>query len=202
MEFDIKTQLETYIDEEIVDADVAEFNKILSINEKVYTRSRDYIITNENYNSERKVLFCNFLDVLFQKKGREVRTSKYEQKPYVQTFFKDFLDFLNNNKLSQNELKVCLAIYSILDETNTWGNVLMTLSNGKLAKYTKIDQSNVSKAIKSLESKKVILKDNDGAIYLNYSIFFRGDQVAYDLYAKKFDALNNSNIQLQTTNAI
>ena len=33
-------------------------------------------------------------------------------------FFNDFLEFLNNNNLTQNELKICLAIFSILNDKN------------------------------------------------------------------------------------
>ncbi|MBK4736317.1 hypothetical protein [Noviherbaspirillum pedocola] len=188
---DIEKTIETFTDEETSESDVLEFNKILNIN-KGYIKSRDYIILNDLYTPEQKVKFMNFLEVIYQKKGLEVKTSKYDNKPYVQTFFNDFLDFLNSNNLTQNELKLCLAIYSILNESNTYGNVLLTFDNKTLSEKTKIDPSNISKVIKSLEEKKVLVRKGR-ALYLSYNLFFRGDKVKYDLYKKTYDGVSNAN---------
>lgn len=183
----IQDRMENFTDEEIAEYEVLEFNKIININ-KGYSKSRDYIILNENYSPDQKIKFINFLEVVFEKKAREVKTSKYDNKPYVQAFFNDFLEFLNNNNLTQNELKICLAIFSILNDSNTYGNVLLNFNNKSLAEKTKIDSSNISKVIKSLEIKNILIK-KDNSLFLNYNFFFRGDKIKYDLYKKNFDNL-------------
>ncbi|MGJ7914793.1 hypothetical protein ACI48D_04840 [Massilia sp. LXY-6] len=182
---DIEETIATFTDEEASESDVLEFNKILNIN-KGYVKSRDYIILHKIYTPEQKIKFMNFLEVVYQKKGVEVKTSKYDSKPYVQTFFNDFLEFLNANNLTQNELKMCLAIYSILSESNTYGNILLSFNNKDLSAKTKIDVSNISKVIKSLEAKKVLVR-RDQTLYLNYNYFFRGDKIKYDSYKKIYD---------------
>lgn len=126
-----------------------EFSKILNVN-KTYKASRDYIIKNSKYTNEQKIKYFEFLDVIFKPKAAKIQTSNYDGKPYVIAFFNDFLDFINEKRLTPNELKICLSIYSILNETNTYGNVLISVSNTLIASKTKLDKTNVSKAIKTL----------------------------------------------------
>lgn len=187
----IEETIESFTDEEASENDVLEFNKILNIN-KSYVKSRDYIILNKIYTPEQKVRFMNFLEVVYQKKSVEIKTSKYDNKPYVQTFFNDFLEFLNDNNLTQNELKMCLAIYSILNESNTYGNILLSFNNKVLSDKTRIDASNISKVIKSLEVKKVLVR-KESSLYLNYNFFYRGDKIKYDLYKRTYDSISNIN---------
>src|ERR1700693_4306722 len=87
-----------------------EFSVILNVN-KSYKACRDYIIKNSKYTNEQKIKYFEFLDVVFTKKTAKIQTSNYDGKPYVMAFFNDFLDFINEKRLTPNELKICLAIY-------------------------------------------------------------------------------------------
>ncbi len=183
--FAIEDQMDIFSNEKAGEDDFNEISKILNVN-KHYKQSRNYIIKNEKYTNEQKIRFFEMLDVIYKKKNPEIRTSNYENKPYTMTFMKDFLYFLANNNLSQNEMKLCMAIYVILDESNTYGNVLLSVSNSIFAEKTNIDVSNISKTIKSL-CEKGMIKRQDGAIYLNYQYFYRGSKVDYDRFKKQFD---------------
>ena len=183
--FAIEDQMDIFSNEKAGEDDFNEISKILNVN-KHYKQSRNYIIKNEKYTNEQKIRFFEMLDVIYKKKNPEIRTSNYENKPYTMTFMKDFWYFLANNNLSQNEMKLCMAIYVILDESNTYGNVLLSVSNSIFAEKTNIDVSNISKTIKSL-CEKGMIKRQDGAIYLNYQYFYRGSKVDYDRFKKQFD---------------
>jgi predicted transcriptional regulator len=185
----IEDQVEVFSNEIAGEADFNQISKIININ-KHYKPCRDFIIKNENYSTEQKIRFFEMLDVIYRKKNTEIKTSNYDNKPYTMTFFSDFLNFLANNNLSQNEIKLCMAIYAILEETNTFGNVLLSVSNSMLAEKTGIDTTNISKSIKSL-SQKGLIKKQEGALYLNYQYFYRGSKVDYDRFKKKFDEITD-----------
>jgi predicted transcriptional regulator len=186
----IESQIDLYTEEEIGNNTLNEVNKIVNIN-KSYKASRDFIIKG-NYNSKEKIQFLNILESLYiSKPSAKVKTSDYDNKPYLITFFNDFLDFLINSDFSKNELKVCLAIYSILEENNTYGNILISANNEILSKKSGIDKSNISKVIKTLIKKGFMKKSNEGALFLNYNFFYRGSKVDYDRFTQKYNNNNN-----------
>lgn len=182
----LKEQIEVYTDSEIGNTTLNEVHKIVNIN-KSYTASRDYIIKG-NYNSNEKIQFLNILESLYiNKPSQKVKTTNYDNKPYLITFFNDFLEYLLKSDLSKNELKLCFSIYSILEENNTYGNVLICATNELLSKKSGIDKSNISKVLKTLIQKDFIKKTDDGSIMLNYNFFYRGSKVDYDTFANKYD---------------
>lgn len=186
----IQNQLEPFSDEEVGNKTLDEVNKIVNIN-KSYQASRDYIIKN-NYTTGQKIQYMNLLEILYiNKPQKKVKTSDYDNKPYTITFFNDFLDFLITNDFSKNELKVCLAVYSILEENNTYGNILVSVNNELLSLKSGIDKSNISKVIKALIKKDFMKRTQDGSIFLNYNFFYRGSKVDYDRFKDKYD--NNKN---------
>lgn len=187
---ELKDQIEIYTDTEIGNSILNEVNKIVNIN-KSYTASRDFIIK-ANYNSTEKIQFLNILESLYiNKPSKKISTTNYDNKPYLITFFNDFLAFLIGSDFSKNELKVCLAIYSILEENNTYGNILVCATNELLSKKSGIDKSNISKVLKTLIQKDFIKKTTDGSIMLNYNFFYRGSKVDYDIFTNKYDNNNN-----------
>lgn len=177
-------------DEEL--ADTADFNEITKIinTQKNFKRCREFIIKHDTYSNEQKIRFFEMLDLIYKRKNTEVRTSNYDGKPYSMTFFNDFLAFLNNNYLTQNEMKFIISIYAILSESNTYGNVLLSVTNQTLSKKSGIDLTNISKTIKSLVAKGLI-KKQESSIYLNYEYFFRGSKIEYDRFKNKFDNLES-----------
>lgn len=180
----------TAYDEEL--ADTADFNEITKIinTQKNFKRCREFIIKHDTYSNEQKIRFFEMLDLIYKRKNTEVRTSNYDGKPYSMTFFNDFLDFLNNNYLTQNEMKFIISIYAILSESNTYGNVLLSVTNQTLSQKSGIDLTNISKTIKSLVAKGLI-KKQESSIYLNYEYFFRGSKIEYDRFKSKFDTLDS-----------
>ena len=176
-------------DEEL--ADTADFNEITKIinTQKNFKRCREFIIKHDTYSNEQKIRFFEMLDLIYKRKNTEVRTSNYDGKPYSMTFFNDFLDFLKNNYLTQNEMKFIISIYAILSESNTYGNVLLSVTNQTLSQKSGIDLTNISKTIKSLVAKGLI-KKQESSIYLNYEYFFRGSKIEYDRFKSKFDILD------------
>lgn len=180
----------TAYDEEL--ADTADFNEITKIinTQKNFKRCREFIIKHDTYSNEQKIRFFEILDLIYKRKNTEVRTSSYDGKPYSMTFFNDFLDFLNNNYLTQNEMKFIISIYAILSESNTYGNVLLSVTNQTLSQKSGIDLTNISKTIKSLVAKGLI-KKQESSIYLNYEYFFRGSKIEYDRFKSKFDTLDS-----------
>lgn len=180
----------TAYDEEL--ADTADFNEITKIinTQKNFKRCREFIIKHDTYSNEQKIRFFEMLDLIYKRKNTEVRTSSYDGKPYSMTFFNDFLDFLNNNYLTQNEMKFIISIYAILSESNTYGNVLLSVTNQTLSQKSGIDLTNISKTIKSLVAKGLI-KKQESSIYLNYEYFFRGSKIEYDRFKSKFDTLDS-----------
>jgi DNA-binding MarR family transcriptional regulator len=109
-------------------------------------------------------------------------------------FFEDFLKFLKEKSFSINEFKVLLAIYTILNESNIYGNVLLNLNKKTLSEKSGVDITNIGKIIKKLIEKNV-LKNEDKNIYLNYSFFYRGSKIDYDLYTEIYNNTISNDLQ-------
>lgn len=191
----IKEHLLKHFEEKEVNGYFEELTKISNITKNSYEKSRELILLCKDYPDENKLKMLKMLDVLYVKNNKKINTSNYDNKAYCQMFFEDFLEFLDNNQLSINELKVIFSIYKILNESNTYGNILINLNQKYLSEITKIDASNLSKVIKKLIDKNLLKKENKN-IYLNYNYFFRGSKVDYDLYGEIYSHViseDNSN---------
>ncbi len=191
----IKEQLINHFTKKEVNSYFEELSKISNITKNSYKKSRELIINSNNYLNDDKLKMLEMLDVLYTKTYKKINTSNYDGKVYCQLFFEDFLNFLEKNQLSINELKVLFSIYKTLNEANEFGNVLLNLNQKDLAEKTKIDTSNLNKVINKLIEKNLLKKENKN-IYLNYQYFYRGSQVDYDIYRDKYSKIvskNNSN---------
>lgn len=179
----IKEELNNHFSKEEVNNYFEKLSKISNITKNSYEKSREIIIMSVNYSNEDKLKMLKMLEVLYSKTSKKISTSNYDGKVYCQVFFEDFLNFLEKNQLSINELKVLFSIYKTLNEANIYGNVLLNLNQKNLSEKTKIDPSNLNKVIKKLIEKNLLKKDNKD-IYLNYQYFFRGSKIDYDLYGE------------------
>ncbi len=186
----IKEQLINHFTKKEVNSYFEELSKISNITKNSYKKSRELIINSNNYLNDDKLKMLEMLDVLYTKTYKKINTSNYDGKVYCQLFFEDFLNFLEKNQLSINELKVLFSIYKTLNEANEFGNVLLNLNQKDLAEKTKIDASNLNKVIKKLIEKNLLKKENKN-IYLNYQYFYRGSQVDYDIYSEKYSKIKN-----------
>jgi DNA-binding transcriptional regulator YhcF (GntR family) len=197
----IKEELKLIFEEEEVNKYALEVVKILSITNNKLTLAIDHVLTNKNYSAEDRVMLNKMINSLFKHNAKKIKTSHYDNKPYAQLFFNDFLAFINSEKLSMNEFKLVLGIYSILEKSNTYGNILLSLDLHLLAEKTQIDYSNLNKIIKSLEKKKIIIKENK-SLFLNYNLFYRGSMVNYDIYSEIFNSKDKEKIKEKINNFI
>ena len=197
----IKEELKLIFEEEEVNKYVIEIIKILSITNNKLTLAIDHVLTNTNYSAKDRVMLNKMINSLFKYNAKKIKTSHYDNKPYTQLFFNDFLAFINTEKLSMNEFKLILGIYSILEKSNTFGNILLSLDLHLLSEKTQIDYSNLNKIIKSLENKKIIIKENK-SLFLNYNLFYRGSMINYDMYSEIFNSKDKEKIKEKINNFI
>ncbi len=191
----IKEELSIHFSKEEVNNYFEELSKISNITKNSFEKSRELIIISNKYLNDDKLKMLKMLDVLYVKKHKKIINSNYDNKVYCQLFFEDFLKFIKESSFSINEFKVLLAIYSILNDSEKFGNALLNISKKSLSEKSGIDITNIGKIIKKLVEKEV-LKNVDKNIYLNYQYFYRGSQVDYDIYSKKYSKIvskNNSN---------
>ncbi len=191
----IKEELSIHFSKEEVNNYFEELSKISNITKNSFEKSRELIIISNKYLNDDKLKMLKMLDVLYVKKHKKIINSNYDNKVYCQLFFEDFLKFIKESSFSINEFKVLLAIYSILNDSEKFGNALLNISKKSLSEKSGIDITNIGKIIKKLVEKEV-LKNVDKNIYLNYQYFWRGSQVDYDIYSEKYSKIvskNNSN---------
>lgn len=191
----IKENLLNHFNKEEVNDYFQELSKIFNITKNSFEKSRELITLSNDYSNDDKLKMLKMLDVLYNKNTKKINTSNYDGKVYCQMFFEDFLKFLKENSFSINEFKVLLAIYTILNESNIYGNVLLNLSKKSLSEKSGVDITNIGKIIKKLTEKN-ILKNENKNIYVNYNYFFRGSKVDYDLYGEIYSHViseDNSN---------
>lgn len=191
----IKEELSIHFSKEEVNNYFEELSKISNITKNSFEKSRELIIISNKYLNDDKLKMLKMLDVLYVKTHKKIINSNYDNKVYCQLFFEDFLKFIKESSFSINEFKVLLAIYSILNDSERFGNALLNLSKKSLSEKSGIDITNIGKIIKKLVEKEV-LKNVDKNIYLNYQYFWRGTQVDYDIYSEKYSKIvskNNSN---------
>jgi len=191
----IKEELSIHFSKEEVNNYFEELSKISNITKNSFEKSRELIIISNKYLNDDKLKMLKMLDVLYVKQYKKIINSNYDNKVYCQLFFEDFLKFIKESSFSINEFKVLLAIYSILNDSERFGNALLNMSKKSLSEKSGIDITNIGKIIKKLVEKEV-LKNVDKNIYLNYQYFYRGSQVDYDIYSEKYSKIvskNNSN---------
>jgi len=191
----IKEELSIHFSKEEVNNYFEELSKISNLTKNSFEKSRELIIISSKYLNDDKLKMLKMLDVLYVKKHKKIINSNYDNKVYCQLFFEDFLKFIKESSFSINEFKILLAIYSILNDSEKFGNALLNISKKSLSEKSGIDITNIGKIIKKLVEKEV-LKNVDKNIYLNYQYFFRGSQVDYDIYSEKYSKIvskNNSN---------
>lgn len=191
----IKKELSIHFSKEEVNNYFEELSKISNLTKNSFEKSRELIIISSKYLNDDKLKMLKMLDVLYVKKHKKIINSNYDNKVYCQLFFEDFLKFIKESSFSINEFKILLAIYSILNDSEKFGNALLNISKKSLSEKSGIDITNIGKIIKKLVEKEV-LKNVDKNIYLNYQYFFRGSQVDYDIYSEKYSKIvskNNSN---------
>lgn len=190
----IKEELTNHFTKEEVNNYFEELSKISNITKNSYEKSRELIIISNDYLNDDKLKMLKMLDVLYTKTSKKINTSNYDGKVYCQMFFEDFLKFLKEKSFSINEFKVLLAIYTILNESNIYGNVLLNLNKKTLSEKSGVDITNIGKIIKKLVEKNV-LKNEDKNIYLNYSFFYRGSKIDYDLYTEIYNNTISNDLQ-------
>lgn len=166
-----------------------EATKIISLNEKSMKRARDYVITAECYNGDEKIKIIDLIETSFNKKKKQLNTTDFDGKPYAMVFMDNLLDFIFNNDFTKNEQQIIYGIYKILNKTNSYGNVLMSVSYQMLSDISKVHVSNVPRIMKNLIKKEFLKKDKYGSIYLNYHYFFKGSKVQYDEYKERYEAV-------------
>ena len=191
----IKEELNNHFSKEEVNNYFEELSKISNITKNSFEKSRELIITSNDYSNDDKLKMLKMLDVLYTKTSKKITTSHYDGKVYCQLFFEDFLKFIKESSFSINEFKVLLAIYTILNEQGRFGNCLMNLSKKDLSEKSGVDITNIGKTIKKLIEKKV-LKSQNKSIYINYNYFYRGSKIDYDLYSEIYSNViseDNSN---------
>lgn len=174
--------------------------KIVGAARNSYYKAREFTMLSETFSNKDKLTMLAMLDSLFMSPAKpKLNTSDYDDKPYTQVFFRDLLNFIQTSSLKMNEFKICLGIYDTLAESNTYGNVLLNFNLKKLSEKTGIPYKNIHKDIKSLIEKNILQKHDDN-LYLNYSLFFRGNKIDYDnykdLYNEKLLTTNNDNLDL------
>ncbi len=192
----IKNDLLSHFTKEEINNYFEELSKISNITKNSYEKSRELIILSTIYPSEDKLKMLKMLDVLYIKTNSKIKTSNYNGKIYCQMFFDDFLAFLNEKAFSINEFKILLAIYSILNDSNTYGNILLTLNKKTLSEKSGIDITNIGKIIKKLIQKD-ILRSQDKSLYLNYNYFYRGSKIDYDMYTEIYNNIVDKDLQRQ-----
>lgn len=200
MTTNIKETLKLFHDPREVNEYFDELSKMLNIAKNSYLATRTLIINNDNIHNNDKNKMLLMLDSLYQRKPNQLPTTDYNDKPYTQLFFEEFLDFLKSTNLKMNEFKVVLAIYEILNHSNTYGNVLINASNKLLSEKTGIAYSNINKDIKSLVNKNILIKDENGSLYLNCQYFFRGTKKDYDIYSDLYTELKTQPQQITQQN--
>jgi hypothetical protein len=183
-----REELNNHFTKEEVNNYFEELSKISNITKNSYEKSRELIITSNNYLNDDKLMMLKMLDVLYTKTFKRINTSSYDGKVYCQMFFEDFLEFLKEKSFSINEFKVLLAIYTILNECEKFGNALMNLSQKALSEKSGVDITNIGKIIKKLVQKD-ILKNENKNIYINYNYFWRGSKIDYDDYTKTYSSI-------------
>lgn len=197
----LKDTLKLFHDPREVDQYFEQMSKIINIAQNNYHRTRDIIIDSDNISNNDKKKLLNMLDTAYKNtRQKKVPTSDYDDKPYTQFFFREFNRFISNNSLKMNELKIILSIYEILHESNTYGNILINASNKMLAERTGIAYSNINKDIKSLVNKNLLIKDENGSLFLNCKYFYRGTKTEYDVYNDLYTELETKPQQLTTNN--
>jgi predicted transcriptional regulator len=169
--------------------------KIVGAARNSYYKAREFTLLSDTFSNKDKLTMLKMLDSLFMTPGKKnLETSDYDEKPYTQMFFSDLLKFIQTSNLKMNEFKVVLAIYEVLAGANTYGNVLLNFSLKKLSEKTGIPYKNINKDIKSLIEKGVLKKTNDD-LFLNYSLFYRGNKIDYDNYKDLYNELEHKQLE-------
>jgi predicted transcriptional regulator len=196
----IRETLSLYHDPAEVNKYFEEINKLVNVAQSSYLKTRQLVINNEKLDNNDKNTIMLMLDSLWATNRKDkLKSSDYDEKPYTQMFFSDLLKFIQTSNLKMNEFKVVLGIYEILNEANTYGNVLINFNIKKLADKTGINYSNIFKDINSLVKKNILIKREDN-LYLNYNLFYRGNKQSYDNYKDIYNELENNLIDTQPLN--
>ncbi len=163
--------------------------KVISLNENSMKRARDYVVKSDGYTGDVKIKLLDIIETSFSKKKQIVRTTEYDGKPYAMVFMDNLLDFIFKNDFTKNEQQIIYAIYKVLNSTNSFGNVLISVNHQQLSQIANVNTTNISRIFKSLIGKGFLKKDKFGSIYLNYHYFFKGSKLQYDEYKEKYDAV-------------
>lgn len=90
---------------------------------------------------------------------------------YIHLFPKNLKKLIKEYNLTSNELLVTIEI---LDSMLSHGNLLINFSQARLCELTEINKSTMSKVFKSLKTKKVLIENENGHLYINSAVFMKG----------------------------
>ena len=106
--------------------------------------------------------------------------------------FHDSVKTLSKMNLKPNAYKIVMYLFGIIE----MGNILVNFSQKKIADDLGLQPSNVSRAIKELFDKGVLIKDSeDGHVYLNSNLCTMGVPKNFD--KKRMKSLQKSNIETE-----
>ena len=106
--------------------------------------------------------------------------------------FHDSVKTLSKMNLKPNAYKIVMYLFGIIE----MGNILVNLSQKKIADDLGLQPSNVSRAFKELFDKGVLIKDSeDGHVYLNSNLCTMGVPKNFD--QKRMKSLQKSNIETE-----
>ncbi|MCS2151017.1 MarR family transcriptional regulator [Scandinavium goeteborgense] len=88
---------------------------------------------------------------------------------FVIVFLENFDRLITELKMNTSELRVLIYILKKME----YGN-LVSLSQASIVKALDMNKSNVSVIFKKLISKDVLIKDEDGNVYVNSNIIMKG----------------------------
>lgn len=143
-----------------------------------YENFNDYLNQYDLNPEEKIAAFTFYHENVKQKKAITISAEKNnnyksiaDKVEYVHLFPSNFKKLIKEYKLTSNELLVTMEI---LENMLSHGNLLINFSQATLVKLTGINKSTMCKVFKTLAEKKVLIKNNNGHIYINSVIFMKG----------------------------
>jgi hypothetical protein len=143
-----------------------------------YENFNDYLNQYDLSPEEKVAAFTFYHENVKQKKAITISAEKNnnyksiaDKVEYVHLFPKNLKKIIKEYNLTSNELLVTMEI---LDSMMSHGNMLINFSQARLCELTEINKSTMSKVFKSLRTKKVLIENENGNLYINSVVFMKG----------------------------